>query len=390
MDVDDGVRDPIENLEILAETATPKSYVQSLPIKKFGASVGRSDSLEKYMLIPPWNPRLVVAISDYARFRAGLLAYKPGSASSRALLKVMSLFGPRFLRGPVITVSPKVGLISVIRNMLGADFKLSALFLGSPGVTNTATCKFTAVNASLYVKVATTEVARSFVKNEYRVLSELSDSFIDGIDTPLPLKLEETDRHTMLFTEDCGGDGTRQFAADDPRIKEIAMGIFSKSIKMCRFGASAYALALRYKAESVKDQRIIEMVSYVEEKLGSRILPFGLLHGDFTPWNILRDGKRVVVLDWEWSQPSAPPLLDLFHFLFQSNVHYLKGALGDIVEHPLVRESLAALKIDHSLGKDLYAAYLVHWIVKEVAESKKSFSSLADHVAVLEVLRSDK
>lgn len=390
MDVVDDVRDPLENLEILAGTETPRTYFQSLPIKKFGAPVDTSRSLDHYLLIPPREPRLVVVISDTARFRAGLSAYKPGSASSRALLKVLHFVGPRFLIGPLISVSPEVGLASIIRNMLGPVFQLSAIFLGSPGVTNTATCKFTSFNSNVYVKVATTEVARSFVRNEHRVLSELSERCIDGIYTPLPLRLEETEGYTMLFSEDCGGDGTRQLAAHDPRVKAIALSIFNKSVVTCRFGSSAYALALREKAASTKDHRLIEMVSYIDERLGSRVLPFGLLHGDFTPWNILSNGQKVVVLDWEWSQPSAPPLLDIFHFLFQSNIHYFNGRLGNIGEHPFVVESLAALHIDRSLGRELYKAYLVHWIVKEVVESRKSLSCLADHTEALTRARASK
>lgn len=387
MDVVDGVRDPLENLELLTDTATPRSYFDSLPIKKFGAQIGRSASSEAYLLVPPWDPRLAVVISDSARFRAGLLAYKPGSASSRAFVRIMRFVGPRFLKGPTITVSPNASLVSVVRSVLGADFQLSALFLGSPGVTNTATCKFTSENTDIFVKVATTEVARSFVRNEYRVLSELSDRCVDGIHTPLPVGLEETNKYTMLFSQDCVGDTGRQLSADDPRMKDIALNIFSRSIAMCHFGSSDYALALREKAESAEDQRIVELVTHVEERLGSCVLPFGFLHGDFTPWNILTDGQKVVVLDWEWSLPSAPPLLDMFHFLFQSNLHYFNGRLGELFEHPVIKDSLTALKIDPSLGRELYAVYLVHWIVKEVVESKKSFASLADHVVALENLR---
>src|SRR6185295_8532168 len=36
-------------------------------------------------------------------------------------------------------------------------------------------------------------------------------------------------------------------------------------------------------------------------------------HRDFTPWNLLRDGSALAVVDWEGAQP-GPPLCDLLHF----------------------------------------------------------------------------
>lgn len=49
-------------------------------------------------------------------------------------------------------------------------------------------------------------------------------------------------------------------------------------------------------------------------ELCGRPFPLVLCHRDFTPWNLLRDGSRLRVLDWEGLQP-GPPACDLFHFL---------------------------------------------------------------------------
>ena len=48
--------------------------------------------------------------------------------------------------------------------------------------------------------------------------------------------------------------------------------------------------------------------------LRGRPFPLVLRHRDFTPWNLLRDGGRLRVLDWEGVRP-GPPLCDLLHFL---------------------------------------------------------------------------
>ena len=51
--------------------------------------------------------------------------------------------------------------------------------------------------------------------------------------------------------------------------------------------------------------------------LEGRDLPLYLYHGDFRPGNILVDGDRIAVLDWQFSRPLAPPLLDWFSFVFR-------------------------------------------------------------------------
>jgi hypothetical protein len=53
-------------------------------------------------------------------------------------------------------------------------------------------------------------------------------------------------------------------------------------------------------------------------------MPLVLCHGDFRAGNILVDHDRLSVLDWEFSRPLAPPLIDWFSFVFR----LYSGAVG--------------------------------------------------------------
>lgn len=56
----------------------------------------------------------------------------------------------------------------------------------------------------------------------------------------------------------------------------------------------------------------------IERKAGSVRAYFGLSHGDFAPWNMLWNGKKVVVYDWESACLDAPLGMDFIHFLYNT------------------------------------------------------------------------
>jgi hypothetical protein len=65
------------------------------------------------------------------------------------------------------------------------------------------------------------------------------------------------------------------------------------------------------------EARYLEGLADQSRQLIGCSLPFLLYHGDFRAGNILADGDGIAVLDWEFSRPLAPPLLDWFSFVFR-------------------------------------------------------------------------
>jgi aminoglycoside phosphotransferase (APT) family kinase protein len=49
------------------------------------------------------------------------------------------------------------------------------------------------------------------------------------------------------------------------------------------------------------------------DQMGAAELPIVLRHGDFNPWNVVRDGDRIGVVDWEGAR-EGPALIDLLQF----------------------------------------------------------------------------
>jgi hypothetical protein len=54
--------------------------------------------------------------------------------------------------------------------------------------------------------------------------------------------------------------------------------------------------------------------------------PSGLMHGDFTPWNMYVDNEFIYLYDWE-NCKTAPLFFDLYHFIFQTQTYIHKSFL---------------------------------------------------------------
>jgi hypothetical protein len=61
-----------------------------------------------------------------------------------------------------------------------------------------------------------------------------------------------------------------------------------------------------------------ETLRIASRELGGSMVPSGLHHGDFTPWNTRVDRGTLRVFDWESAEYDAPILWDQFHFLAQA------------------------------------------------------------------------
>jgi hypothetical protein len=84
---------------------------------------------------------------------------------------------------------------------------------------------------------------------------------------------------------------------------------FIEPLEAARGHAALSAAEERYLDQLIRSAHALE---------GSSTMPLYLYHGDFRPGNILvADGDRIAVLDWQFSRPFAPPLLDWFSFVFR-------------------------------------------------------------------------
>jgi hypothetical protein len=114
-------------------------------------------------------------------------------------------------------------------------------------------------------------------------------------------------------------------------------------------------------------------------------LPALAEHRDLGPWNILVDGDRIAVLDWESSDVHGLPVLDLIYFLTYATF-YVDGAIvtgryvesyrrGQELRTPAGRLSAACLeRYAHELGLDpniIQPLRLLTWMIHARSEHSR-------------------
>ena len=80
----------------------------------------------------------------------------------------------------------------------------------------------------------------------------------------------------------------------------------------------------------------------LDNKLNNIIIPHGLAHRDFVPWNTKYLKKRIFVFDWEYSDEKSVILWDAFNFIIHclSKRKIKKGHLYEIIKHEIIRQPI--------------------------------------------------
>lgn len=81
-----------------------------------------------------------------------------------------------------------------------------------------------------------------------------------------------------------------------------------------------------------------------------------LVHGDFTPWNVIALSHGPVVLDWENARFERVPMFDLAHYIITGSA-LVGRASPEAAVRQLCHEGSAGLRHLHDLGEDQGAAH---------------------------------
>ena len=223
-------------------------------------------------------------------------------------------------------------LIDRARALVGRDDLSAAVILGRDRPNRKPVLKLLGPKGEpvAFAKVGWNEVSRTLVRHETQMLTTLET---DGrrpssFRVPSVIGFDEGDEIDLLVvTPMPQASGLRGGPPSDVPMRATREVAVSGGVAWDRLDASPYWSTLGGRVASAcedtgnvvaGDQELA--FKQLEQTYGSRELPFGSWHGDWTPWNMTRVDGSLFVWDWERAEGSVPIGLDLMHFDFDVRV----------------------------------------------------------------------
>lgn len=181
---------------------------------------------------------------------------------------------------------------------------------------------------SFFAKYSTKDKAKILSRNEIRVLREL-----DGKDlSPVLFDAKDNDEEVFFTTSRICGKAYSSFHLSE-RILDILISL--GSVKL-------------------------------EDGIGNE-LAFGLSHGDFCPWNMLQDGTKIRLIDWEMAA-NRPLGYDLFLFIIHT--HLVMGADEKRILALLKESTNYIVKYFNAFNISDYRPYLLSFLTARLKDEQ--------------------
>lgn len=326
--------------------------------------------LQDYVVLP-WlrSPRwLLPADAPYA---AAALATQETTGARQVATRLLTWAHRVGLTSRVplgrLRVQPSDGdsLVTQVSARLGEDVTV-AIRLGSWDHARSLTLRGFAWDGSTraFGKVGLDGVGCDAVRAEKAGLARVAELDVPGIAHPEVLHHFEWRGLEVLLVSPLvasTADGKRRDMPLDA-MRQLAN---ASGHRQGELPASGWLRSVRHRTAEVSDPRLraqlASVLAQLEDASRGVELPLGCWHGDWTPWNMTRDGPRVMLWDWEHFAEDVPVGFDPVHYLAQ-RLRQTTGT-GPSEERAWLAQSADVLRLGLGLGETqrdvLLAAYLL-------------------------------
>jgi hypothetical protein len=230
----------------------------------------------------------------------------------------------------VVTDAPN--LVDRAMSLVGRDDLSAAVILGRDRPNRKPVLKLLGPDGEpvAFAKVGWNEISRSLVRHETSMLTVLGtdERRPSSFHVPAVIGFEEGDQTDLLLvTPVPQASGLRGGPPSEVPMRathEVAVG---DGVSWNALADGAYWSSLRDRVGDAANDLTNPLggdqaraVDELERAYGSREVPFGSWHGDWTPWNMTRVDGSLFVWDWERAEGPVPVGLDLLHFDFDVRV----------------------------------------------------------------------
>ncbi|MEW6053098.1 MAG: phosphotransferase [Nitrospirota bacterium] len=369
---------------------------------------------EKYSILPSVkNPRWIVPVFDKKLFISSLALYQPSLLRAKILKQLAILTA----RGGFTNIGKKPAVYfrkndDAIKKIFGRDDLYYAIFLGTEGCHKKITIQVMNSGGDIlgYIKVSGNKDVDELLKNEAGILEDMRNLSLNNGLFPEVLYHGPVKGVDILVLDTLKSAHSKYDSnLSDAHIDFLAE-IFLKTSMVIKYRESKFAKRLKERVRDLEveklrnseDERLRELGKirdFIEEKIGNELVPFGLCHRDFTPWNTFFHDGRLYVFDWEYAEREYPPMLDIFHFIVQDGilVRHLKpaGLLKRVMKNEKMLSKYSSLVgIRDELSMPLLLCYLLDisllYIEREKGRIEGNIKHMLDTWAgMMELIRGD-
>ena len=287
---------------------------------------------------PDGTPRWIC--SKQAKTPLFLKFYMVNNLRSSLFAKIINLIFTFKLQGIAFKkqtffikpVADKQPLIDLFKNNW-------ALFTGTVGPNNKMLVFQENENGNSFFKVATTEQSKRIIHNEENTIRKVqtlksANFYIPKIKSSVEncLEIEDISALSLRYNslENIHVNALKEINAIDQKV--VDWKLFSDGLNIdVNFD----------QIDELNDTRIprgiVKKLKQLRKNSQSEEIHLGFSHGDFTPWNMYKDGDKIALYDWELANSNAPIGFDAFHFIIQ------KGILVDRKPWKVIRAEIDAI-----------------------------------------------
>lgn len=296
--------------------------------------------------------------------------YKTAKAL-RAVIKTAFLIGlSKQMASGAFTIS---GALTYIEELgYAEDNKHFSLFTGTIGPNRKCLIELgDGKRTQRFVKLPVGEAATALVDNEKKMMRLLNQFSFEHLNIPVYTNTYPVAAQSNIKPQQClvptkwNNLHTNALANLYELGVDIAPlnnhGILHKAMYQINEAANNPNFKQVLHAEAVCHELMLLIEELMHKDLSA---PMGIMHGDFTPWNMYETKDNISLYDWEMGKTNMPLLFDLFHYIIQKGVliqhnqtHQIELELHQALHQPEVKKLIELYQIDVDLHLKLY---LVH------------------------------
>lgn len=298
----------------------------------------------RYSILPSQSsPRWLLPMNSHAcavRAAEVIVPHSRRAKVAKAALRVLIASGGLSSLSPQLTISADAEprWLEMISELAATKDASIAFAFGTPGLFRKLTLLVMHPNSEplAYIKLPMTSQAGDRIAREGEVLNQLGTSFLRPY---VPQVLHSGAWRGMNALSITAGPAVLA----PVRFGELHLKLLQQIWKVRptqRTGDEIIALvraALQRVLMTFPEQIAALCCNALEcakALLHSVVVPCGLMHGDFAPWNLRRQGEGLYAFDWESAQWDVPIVWDIAHYTTQlSSLLGLKLSFESITPH---------------------------------------------------------